>query len=89
MQYCYMMDGCACLFCFPLVSVCVSLLHTYPFSLLSGVLPLRFMSVPVQMMAKENQAVTSEVTRLVAERDDGRRKLGDALHNQATAEQVR
>ena len=42
-----------------------------------------------QMMAKENQAVTSEVTRLVAERDDGRRKLGDALHNQATAEQVR
>lgn len=47
------------------------------------------MSVPVQMMAKENQAVTSEVTRLVAERDDGRRKLGDALHNQATAEQVR
>lgn len=40
------------------------------------------------MMAKENQAVTSELTRLVAERDDGRRKLGDALHNQSTAEQV-
>lgn len=39
-------------------------------------------------MAKENQAVTSELTRLVAERDDSRRKLGDALHNQATAEQV-
>lgn len=40
-------------------------------------------------MTKENQAVTSELTRLGAERDDGRRKLGDALHAQATAEQVR
>lgn len=39
-------------------------------------------------MTKENQAVTAEVTRLGAERDDSRRKLGDALHNQATAEQV-
>lgn len=40
------------------------------------------------MMAKENQAVTSELTRLGAERDDRRRQLGDALHNQTTAEQV-
>lgn len=41
-----------------------------------------------QMMAKENQAVTLELTRLGAERDDDRRKLGDALHQQGTAAQV-
>lgn len=41
-----------------------------------------------QMMAKENQAVTGELARLGAERDENRRKLGDALHQQATSEQV-
>ena len=41
-----------------------------------------------QMMAKENQAVTGELARLGAERDENRRKLGDALHLQATSEQV-
>lgn len=40
------------------------------------------------MMAKENQAVTAELTRLGTERDDERRKLGDALHQHATAEQA-
>lgn len=40
------------------------------------------------MMAKENQAVTADLTRLGAEKEDGRRALGDALHKAATAEQV-
>eukprot|EP00904_Undaria_pinnatifida_P002863 jgi/Undpi1/12578/HiC_scaffold_6.g02247.m1 len=42
----------------------------------------------LEMMAKENQAVTGELARLGAERDDNRRKLGDALHQQATSEQA-
>lgn len=42
----------------------------------------------LQMMAKENQAVTADLTRLGAEKEDGRRALGDAFHKAATAEQV-
>lgn len=39
-------------------------------------------------MAKENQAVTADLSRLGAEKEDDRRRLGDALHKAATAEQV-
>lgn len=39
-------------------------------------------------MAKENQAVTADLSRLGAEKEEDRRRLGDALHKAATAEQV-